>query len=425
MTANSRKTSGLGSTRSRPALSRCVGDNTEAFAESYWGKRPLLSPAVSEYRDLFCAEAVDELLSHRGIRAPFMRMAKEGNVLPDARFTGPTGAGAMVADQVISDTAFSEFADGASIVLQAVHRTWDPVARFSDALAHEMGHPNQVNAYVTPPQSQGFSAHYDTHDVFVLQIHGEKHWRIHAPVLEAPLPSQPWQQVKAQVAAASQEQPVIDAVLRPGDALYLPRGWIHSASALGEVSIHLTVGIHALTEHDVVCALVARAAEDERLRRNLPLGVGSAGASVGGGLAGVLLQPEIKAVAKALTDVINAVTPEQVADDLASTLLQGTRAQPIEPLAQLRAAQDLSASDLIKLRQGIGFRIAKHPTDPSKVRVFGARLVLTLPDSCADAVHRIGEGSAVQVGDLPGLDSADALTLTRRLLREAIVVPVR
>ena len=57
--------------------------------------------------------------------------------------------------------------------------------------------------------------------------------------------------------------PTIDAVLRPGDALYLPRGFLHSAEALGDVSAHLTVGIHVVTRQALVEALLAEA-EDER-----------------------------------------------------------------------------------------------------------------------------------------------------------------
>ena len=34
----------------------------------------------------------------------------------------------------------------------------------------------QINAYITPPENQGFAAHYDTHDVFVLQVSGSKRW---------------------------------------------------------------------------------------------------------------------------------------------------------------------------------------------------------------------------------------------------------
>ncbi|WP_394347628.1 hypothetical protein [Verrucosispora sp. SN26_14.1] len=49
---------------------------------------------------------------------------------------------------------------------------------------------------------------------------------------------------------------------------------------------------------------------------------------------------------------------------------------------------------------------------------------VTLPAQCAAALRVLLAGSVVRVGDLPGLDDdADRLTLTRRLLREAVLVP--
>ena len=75
------------------------------------------------------------------------------------------------------------FAEGSTVVLQGLHRLWPPLIEFADQLAADLGHPTQVNAYVTPPSSRGFSPHYDVHDVFVLQVAGEKHWTIHEPVL--------------------------------------------------------------------------------------------------------------------------------------------------------------------------------------------------------------------------------------------------
>ncbi|MGO7984355.1 JmjC domain-containing protein, partial [Rhizobium johnstonii] len=76
-----------------------------------------------------------------------------------------------------------EFAAGATIVLQGLHRLWPPLIDFTRLLIDDLGHPAQVNAYVTPASSQGFDPHYDTHDVFVLQVSGEKHWRVDEPVL--------------------------------------------------------------------------------------------------------------------------------------------------------------------------------------------------------------------------------------------------
>ena len=153
--------------------------------------------------------------------------------------------------------SWPRWAAAARLVLQGLHRTWPPLVDFATDLASDLGHPVQVNAYITPPENRGFAAHYDVHDVFVLQVAGHKRWHVHEPVVLNPLPDQPWQQHRAAVAARAAEQPLIDVVLEPGDALYLPRGYLHSADALGEVSIHLTVGVHPVTRHHLVQQLVA------------------------------------------------------------------------------------------------------------------------------------------------------------------------
>ena len=51
----------------------------------------------------------------------------------------------------------------------------------------------------------------------------------------------------------------IDTVLEPGDCLYLPRGWLHSAVAQGGTSIHLTIGLRATTRHDLLVIRIADA----------------------------------------------------------------------------------------------------------------------------------------------------------------------
>ena len=78
---------------------------------------------------------------------------------------------------------------------------------------------------------------------------------------------------RSAVESRAAEDPSADHVLEEGDVLYLPRGFIHSAEALGGVSIHLTIGIHSHTRHDLVRSLLELAEEDPRLRRSLPLGV--------------------------------------------------------------------------------------------------------------------------------------------------------
>lgn len=325
----------------------------EVFARDHWGRAPLLTRAdeLPPPTHGFGPDAVDELLASRALRTPFLRMARAGATLDASAFTLGGGVGATIGDQVSEDKVLREFAAGATIVLQALHRTWEPVAVTARELAADLGHPVQVNAYVTPPQNQGFDDHYDVHDVLVVQVAGEKHWRVRPPVLDAPLRDQPWTDHRDAVAAAARAQPVIDAVLRPGDALYLPRGWLHSATALGGVSTHLTFGIHPWTVRHLVDDLVRAAATrldaDPAARVSLPLGVDA--------LDPATTASHREAVRAALHAAVDAVDDDELAALLAARARAAQRAEPLAVLAQ-HAAADRTHVHAWRVRDGLAAR---------------------------------------------------------------------
>jgi hypothetical protein len=397
------------------ALRRCVACAAETFAQQHWGHAPLLSRAAElprGFADLLDGPAVDELVSRRGLRTPFLRMARDGTVLPAAGFTRGGGAGASIGDQAADDKVLAAMADGATLVLQALHRSWPPLVDFAARLAAELGHPVQINAYITPPQNQGFAAHYDVHDVFVLQVAGRKRWAIHAPVVEHPLDTQPWEQHRVAVAARAGEPPLLDTELAPGDAVYLPRGTIHSAQALGETSIHLTVGVHPITRAELVRHLLELVQDDPQLRTSLPMGTDLADPAV---LAG-----ELAETVTALHDRLDQVPASAVAERVGRDLMQRTRPVPVGPLAQLAAADGLAGSTPLQLRPALRVRL--------DTGVDGMRLVLldrtiSLPDSAGDAVKLVLAGTPFRPAELPGLDPAEQLVLARRLVREGVVVP--
>src|SRR5687767_14960250 len=125
-------------------LSRCIAIDPTEFSRTHWGRAPLLSRSDAlprDFGDLLSARAVDELLAERGVRAPFIRVAKEGDVLARDRYLGPAGFGAEMADQVDSARVLTQFADGATIVLQGLHRLWPPVIDFVRAMVDDIGHP--------------------------------------------------------------------------------------------------------------------------------------------------------------------------------------------------------------------------------------------------------------------------------------------
>ncbi|MFC0527855.1 cupin domain-containing protein [Phytohabitans kaempferiae] len=404
---------------SRPALARCVAVEPAKFAGAYWGRAPLLSRATElagpdGFRDLLSPEDADELLSRRGLRTPFLRVAKDGQVLPAARFTGGGGAGAEVGDQVLDERVLGLYADGATLVLQGLHRIWPPLVDLARELGGQLGQPLQVNAYLTPAGSQGFATHYDTHDVFVLQVHGRKRWRIHEPVLPDPLERQPWGGHADEVSAVAEGPAAIDEVLEPGDALYLPRGWLHSAQAQEGPSLHLTVGVKALTRYALVEALLELAAEDPRLRATLPYGVDLADPEQ--------VEPELTETVEALRAWLAGAAPGPVADKLRARVWPAARPAPIRPLAQADAMAALGPDDHVSPRPGLRWRITAAPDDRVALHAFDR--TLTLPGGCAPALRALLEGGVTRVGDLPGLDTdEDRLVLARRLLREAVLVP--
>jgi bifunctional lysine-specific demethylase and histidyl-hydroxylase NO66 len=402
----------------RPALARCLSVDPDEFAASYWSSRPLLSPARTlprDFTDLFSAAAVDELLSERGLRTPFLRLAKQGRVLGAADFTRSGGLGATVGDQVADDKVLTQFRLGATLVLQGLHRIWPPLIDFAQQLTTDLGHPVQVNAYVTPADNQGFAAHYDVHDVLVLQVAGDKRWTIHAPVREHPLADQPWTDHRAAVQARAQEPPVIDTVLRPGDALYLPRGWLHSAEALGETTIHLTVGVHATTRYDLVQALVASAADSAALRESLPLGAATADPAQ--------LQGELDLTVKAVTERLGAATGADAVAAVRRRADRTTRPEPLGPLAQLDAVNSLTADSRIRLRRHAQARLEEgEQADGTRVVTLRTSVgEVTWPARFRPAFVTLLDGQAHRVGDLPA--TGDDLSLAHALLTEGLVLP--
>ncbi|WP_222706383.1 cupin domain-containing protein [Aeromicrobium terrae] len=326
-----------GQTAGHSALRRLVAD-PDAFRRDVWSREALLTRAgelPEGFTDLFSESALDELVSRRGLRTPFIRVARDGTTLPNHAFTSGGGVGAGIADQVDDAKLSALFAGGATIVLQALHRTWSPVLDFSQQLAHELAHPLQVNAYVTPPQSRGFDDHYDVHDVFVLQVSGRKHWRIHAPVVDAPLRDQPWTAHRAAVEQAAAEPPVIDAVLEPGDCLYLPRGFIHAATALGDVSTHLTMGIHPWTRHHLARELLDAALDELAGDPGIRTSFG-AGVEVDDPFA---IVGDVETVRERLAAAVRSVPADEIARRLGDRRRSATRPAPVGPVAQLRASQ--------------------------------------------------------------------------------------
>ncbi len=392
------------------ALERCVGD-VRRFADEHWGRAPLLHRAgAAAFDGLLDIGDVDRLVTETLLRTPAFRLVRDGAPLDPKSYTQTirVGGGA-VEGTVRPDRVLDEFAEGGTIVLQALHRQRGPVARFCRELELDLTHPVQANAYITPPTAKGFSVHHDTHDVFVVQTEGHKSWRVYRPLIPLAGASQPWKS-----SLGDPGDPILEAELGPGDSLYLPRGFPHDAEAREEVSIHVTVGILSFTWLDLWRDVMRRAPDEERFREPLPVRFADHPPE---------LDAEIEVRRKELQSWFEGAATGDAVERFAEGFWSNRRPLVRGGLEAVWSPDRLDGETRLRRRPESVFRV-KPAGD--LVRVILGRREVRMPAYCEPALRRIAAGDAFAVANLPGLaDEASRVVLVRRLVREGALEVVR
>jgi bifunctional lysine-specific demethylase and histidyl-hydroxylase NO66 len=391
------------------SLVRCVGD-VETFLAEAWTRRPHLDRADGDdYGDLLSLDAVDHILTTMALRDPAFRLVERGSVIARSRYTrSGTVGGRRINDLIDVGRVMDLFADGATIVLQGLHRYWPPVTDLCRDLEEVLTHPVQANAYVTPPVASGLRVHHDTHDVFALQTHGEKHWVCYEPVLERPLSGQGWSSDEHEVG-----EPVLDTMLRPGDSLYLPRGTPHAARTTNAPSIHLTIGIRQITWHDVLDMAVERAIEEVSFRESLPAGFAHDPTG---------LEQTVATRLKEMSDWIASVDPAELAAAAADRFRRSRQPHLRGQLEEVLGLDTISHDTTVRARP---HRTAHLSRDDDRVVIELGDREVRLPAPFEPVLRRLLAGDPVRVGDLHELDEDSRPVLVRRLVREGLLTVVR
>lgn len=330
---------------------------------------------------LFSLEDADRLLTGSALRTPALRIAQDGEVLPERRFTRhATIAGQQLSGLVDPARALELFRGGATIVFQGLHRYHRPLADLVAELELELGHPCQANAYLTPPGSQGFAVHSDSHDVFVFQTAGTKDWEVDG-------------------------EPVL---MEPGRSLYLPTGTSHAARAQRSVSLHVTIGINQLTWQGLVQRTVAGLLPPDE---HLPAGYLDDPGVLRAGLAERLRE---------LADRITAVDAGEQAEAEVRRFL--TSRTPRLAGGLLDATTEITADT--RLRRRRGRPCVLREAGEERVDLLLGDRTLTLPARLRPVLEQLRLADVLTPADLP-LDEQSRLVLCRRLVREGMLEVAR
>ena len=237
--------------------------STQRFEEDYYQRSCCLVAREQPdyYQTVLSTDNLDSILGTHATKYPEVSLVRGDDSIDASVYTNSSGT--IDPLQVVK-----QFDDGATIVFQGLHRSVPALAHICAVVGRHFTSRIQANAYLTPTNAQGFRPHWDTHDVFVMQIFGRKRWVTYESPLRLPLRGQKCNP------DIDQPGPVLQEFeLGPGDLVYLPRGLMHAAHSTDKFSLHVTLGLLGFTWADWLTECVAAAAlEDVTLRQHLPIG---------------------------------------------------------------------------------------------------------------------------------------------------------
>jgi ribosomal protein L16 Arg81 hydroxylase len=383
------------------------------FFEQYWEKSPLYIARQNPdyYARLLTVKDVEYIIAATGLRHPSLRMVKNGQQIPLGSFTTSLGGREDVFSHLIEpDKVFAEYRQGATIILESLHRNWPALAQFCRNLEKYFNHPVQANIYFTPKASQGFAPHYDTHDVFVVQLAGSKHWRIYEAPVELPDRGMAFKKDHHETG-----QLLYEIDFSAGDLIYLPRGFMHEALTSEDISLHATIGILTYTWYDVLLEAVKAHKQDVRFRRALPVGFAQPGQQPDG------LETQFNELLAAVKADLKL---EEAYETLARRFISNRPPLLDGYLDDLDKIDTLELSSIVKQRDGLIYGFSR---DENSVSLTFHRKKVSFPDYVEAALQFILEMGERQftVAAIPGkLENAGKLVLVRRLVIEGFLTVV-
>ncbi len=373
----------------------------EAFFADIWEKRVKIVSRQDpdHFRGLITTDDVDAAIASMGLSFPDLRLVNAAGTPEPQAYTRPDG-------RIIPASVMQLFADGCTIVLNQQHRRLNRLGEFCRALESEFGLPFQTNIYLSPPNAGGFKVHFDTHDVFVLQLEGYKNWSLYESPLALPLPGQHHDETPVQPGP-----PTKTFRLNQGDLIYIPRGVYHSATAGDVQSLHVTLGALSKTWAELFVEVVAEvSARDIEFRRALPIGFGTGRAN--------LEQARVE-FDRLVERLATHADFERVASAMAHEFVRsrdaGARGQLFNVGALARVGLDtmvVARPNLLHLLEEEGDRVVLQL----------AQRAIEFPGALRKSVAQLLAGQAVRVAEIVGpIDDPGRIVLARRLIKEGVL----
>jgi hypothetical protein len=247
----------------------------EAFLDEYFDRKPLHLPGPApRFADVFSWDRATSLLDMTTLwSAATLKVVLNGKLARPDEYCRPQqnrdGAPVSQPDPARVQALIRK---GATISLNMVETMTPEIAAIAAALQCWFDGETVCNIYCSWGGYQGFSSHFDFHDVFVLQISGTKTWNIYEGQFDqaANIPGYRSDSFSDDYTAKARGAVAVQAKMTPGDVLYIPRGRYHDALATSEATLHLTFGVEFMSGCYFLDAIANALQQDAFFRKPLP-----------------------------------------------------------------------------------------------------------------------------------------------------------
>jgi ribosomal protein L16 Arg81 hydroxylase len=318
-----------------------VGEDT--FLREYWEQKPLVIERGKPdyYSGVLSMAEIDSIVGFRQLKYSQLKIARAEAAQPDKIF--------YVDSDSTSDTnrLFHSYAQGDTIALNFAQCYWEPAARLCSALEEFFHFPAGANVYVTPRNSQGFPPHFDSHDVFVIQVEGAKNWRIYPTREELPCGMEDSKPIARELLG----EPLWELRLSAGDLLYIPSGYVHEARTTDASSIHVTVGVRSYKWTDLLSEVLLLASqENSDLQKALPVGFMNSQEAAG---------QIVERLPKLIGTLADSARIERSIERLRERLIERKRPLPDAHLRSLDQVDQIDLDTVVAKRAGMMCHVSR------------------------------------------------------------------
>lgn len=310
---------------------------------------------------------------------------------------------------------YKSLQQGHTIVFNFMQSLRPRLAELARRIKEQVDCTVNMNLYLTPKGEQGFPVHIDRHDVFILQVTGEKEWYVYEASTELPMefdrvsPS-----LRTGGGALDENELKLKhrKVLKAGDLLFMPRGFPHKAVATPTAaSMHITVSLHQYYGMELAkTAIELLATENAALRRALLPGfrTGKGLGAVGDGLKDALAGADWTALL------------ERSAEIYAQKLVREEAFPADGHIAQVLEMPELTTETVVERRRAVICRV--HEQGGKALIEFGDSQMVG-PLGLRPAYEMIRDRrEPFAIGELPGaMSDSSRVVLARRLVKDGLL----